>query len=166
MRRLVQVVVAGSIAAASCPSPAGATPVIPVERPRVRHALVVLSSGGRALEGTLLDLSPSAVALLVDGQRRELPLSDVSRVELEGDSLGNGAVIGAVVLGGWCAVVCGQGVRGGDYLVAVGLNAGLGALIGVAIDAGHRGRTVLYEAHGRQPPGPAPRPSISFRVRF
>ena len=52
------------------------------------------------------------------------------------DSLKNGAVIGAVVLGTWCLIVCGQGLdSSGQLPAAVAVNAGLGALIGATIDA-------------------------------
>ena len=72
-----------------------------------------------------------------------------------GDSLKNGAIIGAVVVGAWCALVCGQGLdSSGQIPIAVAANAGLGALIGAGIDADHRGRTLLY-----------PRSSTVSRVR-
>lgn len=52
------------------------------------------------------------------------------------DSLRNGAIIGAIVLGTWCLIVCGQGLDSSDQLAGVvALNAGLGALIGAGIDA-------------------------------
>jgi hypothetical protein len=59
------------------------------------------------------------------------------------DSLKNGAIIGAVVVGAWCLVICGQGLDStGRFPLAVAAGAGMGALIGASIDSrfsrGHR----------------------------
>ena len=52
------------------------------------------------------------------------------------DSLKNGAIIGAVVLGTWCAIICGQGLDSpGKVPLAVLVAAGEGAAIGAGIDA-------------------------------
>lgn len=147
--------------------PASATPVVPPERPRERQVELSFFGGDR-LRGTLLELSPAAVTLLVDGTRREYPLSRVDTIQSEADSLRNGALIGAAIVGGYCLLVCGQGLDHGDALLpAVLVNAGIGALIGIAIDGASSNRTVLYRAAG-PPPGRslAVRPSVSFRVRF
>lgn len=59
------------------------------------------------------------------------------------DSLKNGAIIGAIVMGAWCLVICGQGLDStGQLPLAVAAGAGMGALLGAGIDAtlsrGHR----------------------------
>jgi hypothetical protein len=60
----------------------------------------------------------------------------------------------AIGLSAWCALVCGQGLdRAGDWPKAVLAAGGWGALIGAAIDAAHRHRTVIYR-----------RPSIALFV--
>lgn len=52
------------------------------------------------------------------------------------DSVMDGALVGAVVLGAWCAIVCGQGLdNAGQLPLAVLAAAGYGALIGAGIDA-------------------------------
>jgi hypothetical protein len=157
---ILLVVLAGSAARLS------ADPVMPPEKPRQQEVVVALA-GGRQLTGTLLELSPAAVTLLVNGSRREYRLDDVDRIERKGDSLANGALVGAAILGGLCLVMCGQGLENpGDLLGAVFVNAGLGALVGVGIDALHSDHTVLYRAGGPGGSGGVFRPSFSYRVRF
>jgi hypothetical protein len=61
------------------------------------------------------------------------------------DSLKNGAIIGAVVLGAWCAIICGQGLdNAGKLPLAVLVAAGEGAAIGAGIDAMHSRKTGIY----------------------
>jgi hypothetical protein len=104
--------------------------------------------------------------LLVDGHRRDVPLTKIARIERR-DSLKNGAIIGAAVLGGICALTCGQGLENGSNLVgAVASNAIVGALIGTGIDALHRGRMPVYPSARPAARGQSTRPSIGFRVRF
>jgi hypothetical protein len=75
----------------------------------------------------------------------DVPLNTLERIDATHDSLVNGAVIGGLSLGLWCAVICGQGLdSAGSLPTAVVINAGLGALIGAGIDAAHRGRTPIY----------------------
>lgn len=119
-----------------------------------RRHLVRLTTG-EEVSGRLLQSGAEAVRLLVNGQEQVIPIDQIARLERSGDSLRNGAVIGAVIAGAWCALVCGQGLdSSGQIPIAVAANAGLGALVGAGIDAAHRGRTLLY-----------PRTSPSARVR-
>ena len=120
----------------------------------LQRVRVTLAQSGREINGRLVELSGDAVRILVEGQTRELSLTDVRRIDVEkSDSLKNGAVIGAIVLGGWCALVCGQGLGTGPQLVpAVAANAAVGALIGAGIETGRRERTTIY-----------PRPALSER---
>lgn len=94
----------------------------------------------------LLKLDTSSVIVQAAGVRRQLPLTQVSRIEVTvRDSVQNGALIGAIILGGWCAVVCGQGLDRGDQVgPIVAFNAGLGALIGAGLDAMIEDRAVLF----------------------
>jgi hypothetical protein len=53
------------------------------------------------------------------------------------DSLKEGAIIGALVMGAWCLLICGQGLdRPSQIPLAVAASAGMGALIGAGIDSG------------------------------
>ena len=116
---------------------------------RVGNTVRVFLHEGRSpaeLVGPLLRFGPEALTILLSGAPREISLADVVRVDVAGDSLKNGAIIGAVILGGWCAVVCGQGLSSAAQLpLAVMVNAGVGALIGSRIDAGHAGQTTIYQ---------------------
>lgn len=59
------------------------------------------------------------------------------------DSLKNGAIIGAIVMGAWCLVICGQGLDStGQLPLTVAAGAAMDAVIGAGIDSrfsrGHR----------------------------
>jgi hypothetical protein len=111
----------------------------------LQPVFVRTTGAGAELKGQLLDLSDDTLALLVDGQRVGMPLQTIARIQTRGDSVRNGALIGALVLGGWCAIICGQGLDGGATLpVAVIFNAALGVAIGAGIDAFIPGRTTIY----------------------
>jgi hypothetical protein len=105
---------------------------------------------GNEVAGRLLKLEPDQAVLLIDQRQMALPLSDVSRIERRGDSLKNGAVIGAAVMGAWCAVICGQGLSSTSRLpLVVAANAAIGALIGAGLDAARTGRTTIYVHDGQ-----------------
>jgi hypothetical protein len=135
---------------------------------RVGEVYVQESGAQKAVRGRLGQLSPSTLTLLVDGQPRDIPIDRVLRIDARGDSVKNGAAIGAVVMGAWCLVVCGQGVengaQGGALLVS---SVAYGAMLGAGIDALHTGRTTIYRKPGEPGVTPGgPRPSVSFRWRF
>jgi hypothetical protein len=93
----------------------------------------------------LIHLNEEAVTLLLDDRQVVMPLSDVLRIQKSGDSLWNGALIGGIVLGVWCAMICGQGLNeAGQLPTTVVVNGAVGALIGAGIDAMHKGRTTIY----------------------
>jgi hypothetical protein len=107
---------------------------------------VVLTLAGEEISGRMLALGPDEVRMLVKGQERTWRLDDIVQVDRKGDSLKNGAIIGALVLGGWCAYICGQGVDSSTSLPGVVIiNAGFGALIGMGIDAGNQVRKTVYQ---------------------
>jgi hypothetical protein len=117
-----------------------------VRTPKAGEEVVVTQTdSGDEMLGRIVNLSPESLALLVNGQRVDVPIEKVLRIDGRRDSLVNGAVIGAAVLGGWCAFICGQGLDSNSSLpAAVAVNAGLGALIGVGFDALHKGRSPIY----------------------
>jgi hypothetical protein len=122
------------------------------------------------IQGEFLDLTADTLTLQVDGLQTNVPLASVSRIQREGDSLSNGAAIGGGILGVWCALVCGQGLDSANqYLPAVAFNTALGALLGLLIDHGHKGRTTIYPV---RPPARSAgaaisgNPMVALRFRF
>jgi hypothetical protein len=123
--------------------------------------------------GQLLRLGPNTLTLLEDGNQRDIPWAEITRIDAPGDSVKNGAIIGALVLGGWCALVCRLGVGdfgdgGGAYTSLLVINVGFGALIGAGIDAMHVGRTTIYQdgsATTARRMSKA-KPSLSFGFKF
>jgi hypothetical protein len=130
----------------------------------------VSTVNGAELRGQLLRLGPDTLSLLDEGTVRDVRLADVARIESRGDSVKNGAIIGAAILGGWCALICPQGLDGYGrqfgYVLAV--NTALGAAIGAGIDGMHVGRTTIYQPveiqPGRRPAGV--KAFFSRRFRF
>jgi len=113
------------------------------------------------LRGRIIRLNGDILSVSIDGKQVDVPFARVARIEFAPDSLKNGAVIGALVFGIWCAKVCGQGTgNGAQAFMATMANAGLGALIGAGIDA----------AHGRRPPiyvrAQARGAHLGFSLRF
>jgi len=112
--------------------------------PRAGEEIIVRTESGGQIQGRLVELSPESLAILTTAGRMDVPLNSLERIDATRDSLVNGAVIGGVSLGLWCAIICGQGLDSGRGLpTAVLVNAGLGALIGAGIDAAHKGRTPI-----------------------
>ena len=140
---------------------------------KLQQVFVTQSDSGEVLRGRLVTLSPASLALLTgDNRRVEIPLDRVLRVETHGgDSLKNGAAIGAAVFGGLVLATCASWGGGGECIAAGVFDAGLGALVGAGIDA-MVGRSAIYSrpaaataskgATGDR--GKAA--SIGFRVRF
>jgi hypothetical protein len=138
--------------------------------PRPVSAVYVRSVGGDEARGQLLRLGPDTLTLLEQGTARDIPLAGITRIDARGDSVKNGAIIGAVVLGAWCALICPQGLDGysNDQLPYIlGVNIALGAAVGAGIDAMHVGRTTIYQAGSampqRRPVGVKAALSRSFR---
>ena len=141
--------------------------------PKERRAVVYLRETGsdQDVRAELIKFDASSVIIQVAGARRELPLTRVSRIEVPvRDSVMNGALIGALILGGWCAIICGQGLdRGSEIAPVAAFNAGMGALIGAGLDAMVQDRAAIYSS------GPStatrfgslsPRLMFSVRLRF
>lgn len=115
----------------------------------------VADSAGREVTGRIADLSASSLALLVAGTRHELPAADVMTIhQRRRDSLANGAKWGFLIgfgvgLLGGLQQGCNAFGCSTDYDVAFGLvnaalTGGLGAGIGVGIDAMISRMQVIY----------------------
>ena len=134
-------------------------------------------AGGETV-GRLLRIDSDALVLQVDGSERRFEAARVTRIQKRGDSLRNGAIIGALVgagIGVFAAGIadCPGSHRGGEcpgarvagFLGATVVYAGIGA----GIDALVVGRTTVYEvpaAQTRSTRGPSRRGAalnLSFR---
>jgi hypothetical protein len=131
--------------------------------PRPGEEIVVKqTSSGEEVIGRFIALSPETLSLLVNGSRVDMPIDRVLRVDATRDSVIEGALIGAAILGGYCAFICGQGVSDtGELVKAVVVNIGVGAAIGAGFDAMHKGRVPLYV----KPSGKAGA-ALQVRLRF
>lgn len=115
----------------------------------------VLDTNARETTGTFARVSPASIAVLVDGQIREISFDDVSQVARRGDRLWNGAVIGGA-FGALAAVLVNTSADGclfspcvataGERTFTVLAVAGVYTAIGAGIDALIHGRTVVYRA--------------------
>jgi hypothetical protein len=138
----------------------------PVAAQDYRQVWVTQSGSGEVVHGRILDLSEDTVALMTgDHARVELPIDRVLRIEVRGDSVKNGAAIGAAVMGGLGLLTCAEYHNGGACAVGVTLNTILGGFIGAGIDAMNPGRTTIYS----KPAAPAatgPAARVQFKLRF
>ena len=132
------------------------------------EVIVTQSTSGQELRGYLVELSPTTLAMLVNGQRVEVPLERVLRIEGRNDPVKNGAAIGAAVGGGLILLACGGEIA--DFCVTAGLfYTGIGALAGAGIDALHKGRTTIYRKPAGMSLAVAPAPKgvrAQLRVRW
>jgi hypothetical protein len=108
------------------------------------EVVVTQATSGQELRGFLVDLSPTTLAMLVNGQRVEVPLERVLRIEGRNDSVKNGAAYGAAIAGGLTALTCAQALELRYCVPAAIFYTGLGALAGAGVDALHKGRTTIY----------------------
>jgi hypothetical protein len=119
-----------------------------------RPILHLLDRAGTEHTGRIVTLDEQQVTLIVDGRERRFERAGIVRIEKRGDSLKNGLVIGALAglamsladimnTGGFCwdSEDCGSW-----NVLYVALTTGLAAGVGLAVDAGVKGRTVLYQA--------------------
>lgn len=132
----------------------------------------VLDDTGVETSGRLLRLNPDSLVLLVDDAERRFEAARVRRIQKRGDSLRNGALIGAIV--GVAMGLVGAGISdcpgddpggscSGTRVALFLFSTGVYAAIGTGIDALVQGRTTLYAAPAgppsatREPPALPPR---------
>jgi hypothetical protein len=108
---------------------------------------------GREVEGKLVSLTESALTINIDGVTRTFTPAEVTKVDRRGDSLKNGAIIGAAF--GLIGVFFNDcpGARGGNDNGCPGARVGyalggaaIWGAIGAGIDALIPGRTRLWPA--------------------
>jgi hypothetical protein len=114
---------------------------------------VVDAAGGEA-RGSLAAISAESITLDVGGVVRQFNASSVREVARNGDPLWNGLAMGAAI--GTAAALLPDNVCSGAPSTCEGSQipgrvaiAAIGAALGVAADALHRDRSVLYAAPGR-----------------
>jgi hypothetical protein len=153
---VAMLIVACLSAAASAQTPVDASDF---ERLRNRveagDTIVVTDSASRQSAGVLTALSESTVTLKLRGVERSIPMPDVREIAIKGDSVRNGALIGAGIAVGltasigasWCAdYACSRPVV--DTLAVSAITAALFGGVGALIDKAHAGHTVVFR--GRQ----------------
>lgn len=127
-----------------------------------KQVWVTQSDSGEVVRGRLVELSPDSLVLLTpDNRRVTTPIDRVLRIEAHGDSLKNGAAIGAGVMAGLAALGCGLSDGSAFCLRAAVVNTAFGALIGAGIDALNGGRSTLYKKEA-----PPKSVGVSFKMRW
>ena len=120
--------------------------------------ITITDSTGRKAEGSILALSPTTLVLLAEGRPRELQQHEVTAIsQRQRDSLTNGALwgLGAGAATGFVVSGLGSaaasiwegpdaGVSTGHVVTGTVLMAGIGAGIGMAIDALIKSDRVIY----------------------
>jgi hypothetical protein len=102
---------------------------------------------GRQLLARVVSATATELMLTLGGVPRTVPVTDIVRISLEGDSLTSGAIIGGAI-GIPVGVLSCQGSVTEDCNV-VGravLGAAVWGAIGAWIDSRHHGRTDIYRA--------------------
>jgi hypothetical protein len=143
---------------------------------RSLETIYVTDDSGQRTEGKLLRLDTDALVLLVNGTEQRFEAARVQRIDKRGDSLRNGALIGAglgVVFGSISAGISdcpGDDPGGGCPGFRVGAFAGaLGiyTALGTAVDAMIVGRTRVFDADQRRAARPIlDGPQLAVRVRW
>jgi hypothetical protein len=124
------------------------------------QVIVTQSASGQELRGRLVELSSTSLAILVDGQRVDVPIENVLRIDVRNDSLKNGAIIGGAVMAGLTGIACAEIGDASGCAAAMVFNTGFGILAGAGIDALHKGRTPIYIKAGKS------NAALQVKIRF
>jgi len=110
---------------------------------KIGQEIMVVEGGGRPLKVSIAEIGPEKLVTIRDGHSREIPITRVTRIQ-RGDSLRNGALIGFLAGAGFaldrlgdCEMNC--------YGAFVPVLGGIGAGIGILIDATRRSTTLYVE---------------------
>jgi hypothetical protein len=120
--------------------------------------ITVVDVAGREADGRIEKLSRDTLTLTSAAGRRELGEVDVGEIrQRRGDSLKNGAIIGAVAGTAYYLTMAAllSDSDGGDVIIGTAvaggvLFAGMGAAAGAGIDALISGEQVIYRRNSRQ----------------
>ena len=129
-------------------------------------SVYVLDAQGIETKGRLVNWTGSQIVLQTDIGQRIFKPGEAVRLDLRGDSLKNGALIGlsvGVLMGALAAAGCDCG--GGD-LAIVAFSGTFYTFVGVGIDAMVSGRTPLWNAGQRSQPAQqrGARNGLTFRL--
>lgn len=120
----------------------------------------VIDRAGTETRGRLVSITESLVSIDVNGATKTFTPDQVSLIERKGDSLKNGAIIGAVIgLGGGLLSAGLADCPGsssscpGAKIVGVALSSAIYAAIGIGIDAAVSGRTRIWPRTSQQSGG-------------
>jgi hypothetical protein len=139
-------------------SGAGAQPVASSSLDQLKallpaHSKVTVTDvQGHEFRGTLADASESGLSLRIAGATRRFDAADVSMVRVrKNDSLLNGALIGAAVNGGLSSLMFLDNECHDDPVCyqAVAVYTGIGAVVGLGIDALIHRTVVVYTSQRR-----------------
>jgi hypothetical protein len=145
---------------------AAPAPEFPVLLPKLAEVYVT-DHEGRVTRGRLIELDRHRLALTTSEGPRSFTVNDVRKIERRGDSLKNGAIIGALV-GILPAILSLQGSSGdlsaGETALWVLGGVAVYSALGVAVDALIVGRTTVYPvanggSAGAAVPGSTARPT-------
>jgi len=126
---------------------------------------VQLADGGDEIDGHLVSLGPSQITLLVDGVRRDVSIDSVMKVQTRGDSVKNGALIGALISAVSFALVASE--YGDAVLPGALVGTAAWAAIGAGVDALIPGRTTIYRKTGSDAVSASgPRAALAMKFRF
>lgn len=153
---LTSALLIAQLAASAAPAQtaAAAAAQTPLVKPEGLPTVFLTDLRGVEHRGTLMRVEPAEVVLLGLAGERVFKRSEIAQIEKRGDSLKNGALIGAAVgvLGGLlaagisdCPGVQQDGCAGARFGLAL-VTTGLYTAIGTGIDAAITGRTLIYRA--------------------
>jgi len=129
------------------------------------RVFVQVADSGDEIAGHLVSLGASEVTLLVDGVRQDVPIESVLKVQMRGDSLRNGALIGALL--GAVGFALAASEYGNAVVPGALLGTAVWASIGASVDALIPGRTTIYrKTSGDSVSLAGLRPVFAMKLRF
>ena len=120
-----------------------------VEALQLGPQITVKLKNGARIEGQCEELSSSELLLRTGTAQARIPRADIERITTrEADGLAEGAILGTIV--GLGFALLGHGLSESSFsektLLGVAILAGIGAGVGVGIDALKKTEVVLYQA--------------------